>query len=906
MKFAKYDSRNPEIFISYAREGASLHVTEALDQFFQENGITIVRDTREIGYKGLINAYIQRLGRGKYVVVVLSDAYFTSKRCMHELLLLSEHQDFYDRIFPVIVEGTNIDEPEDILKFTTYWEEKITALDTMMRDTKSLANLQGIQDDLDRYTQIRQNIPRLLDFLRNINTRPLEGSHFEPLYQAIQTRIEQDRREKIAALKKNVLRLCCACSLALALLGFGIFGVQPLLFPQFPEITKIVKHSPDGSVNIQLQEHDAFQVFLDDKLILDDPKLLAFRNRTIEEKLTVPKGATAHELQFIGGLLNTTHTVLLEATYYPNWEILQFPDPRLKPMMLEIQERDIILKDISNNASWQTFSGHQAPVTVALWAANFQVFSGSEDSTIKHWNVSPNQELATFRGHRGAVRSLDVFSGTKSIVSGGDDATIRIWDIEWNDNELVCQGHSGPVLSVAFSPNGEHILSGGQDRMIRLWNRKCHLIKEWEGHAGPVLRAIFSPDGQKILSASTDYTIKLWDMQGSLRGTWKEHQAPVKSLEFSRDGSLMVSGSTDGIIHIWNVASGQPAVTLSAYNDKADQDEVRKAWISRDNELVLWQGMRGTMKVWRLSTQKHMNILFGHKGGIMCARFSPDGQYAISGGKDQRVVLWDLATGDMVRHFTGHTESINSVAFSPDGKTILSGSADHSITLWDIETEEIIWSAKQHAKSVRSVAFSPDGTKVISGGEDAAIRLWDSQTGESLWDVYYADPQPVDSTVFSPDGRMILAASGDRILLWDIETQKQSGQFIGHQETVTSVAFSPDGKRILSGSADTTIKLWEAATGRLLRTFSGHTGEVTSVAFSRDGLTCLSGSQDKTMKLWEVATGKTLRTFSGHRHWVNSVAFFPHDNSALSGSALSGSADSMMKLWWAGRETIIE
>ena len=66
----------PEIFISYSWKDESLKVTEALDQFFQERGITIIRDNRDIGYKGLIKEYMQRLGRGKYVVVVLSDQYF--------------------------------------------------------------------------------------------------------------------------------------------------------------------------------------------------------------------------------------------------------------------------------------------------------------------------------------------------------------------------------------------------------------------------------------------------------------------------------------------------------------------------------------------------------------------------------------------------------------------------------------------------------------------------------------------------------------------------------------------------------------------------------------------------------------------------------------------------------------
>lgn len=184
---------HPEIFISYAWRDESVTITEELDAFFQSKGITILRDNRDIGYKGLIKEYMQRLGRGKYVVVVLSDQYFKSKSCMYELLQLSRHEDFYDRIFPVTVEGTRFYEAEDALHYARYWDERVERLQEEIRSTKNIANLQGITDDLNLYVEIRQNITRILDFLRNINTHPLKGSDFDLLFQAIQAKIIQDQ-----------------------------------------------------------------------------------------------------------------------------------------------------------------------------------------------------------------------------------------------------------------------------------------------------------------------------------------------------------------------------------------------------------------------------------------------------------------------------------------------------------------------------------------------------------------------------------------------------------------------------------------------------------------------------------------------------------------------------------------
>ena len=44
---------------------------------------------------------------------------------------------------------------------------------------------------------------------------------------------------------------------------------------------------------------------------------------------------------------------------------------------------------------------------------------------------------------------------------GSDDETIRLWDVGTGKNEMTLVGHTEWVQSIAFSPDGKTLASGG-------------------------------------------------------------------------------------------------------------------------------------------------------------------------------------------------------------------------------------------------------------------------------------------------------------------------------------------------------------------------------------------------------------------------------------------------------------
>ena len=65
--------------------------------------------------------------------------------------------------------------------------------------------------------------------------------------------------------------------------------------------------------------------------------------------------------------------------------------------------------------------------------------SGSNDNTIKLWNVETGQEISTLTGHNSRVNSVSFSPDGKTLATGSWDNTIKLWNVEtgWGLNALM-------------------------------------------------------------------------------------------------------------------------------------------------------------------------------------------------------------------------------------------------------------------------------------------------------------------------------------------------------------------------------------------------------------------------------------------------------------------------------------
>ncbi len=183
------------VFISYAWGGESEIVANEIDQAITSIGINLIRDKRDLGFKGLIKEFMEEIGQGNAVILVISDKYLKSPNCMFELLEVQKSGDFYNRVFPLVLPDATIYKSTGIISYLKYWEDQIEELNEAIKGLDSFADTQGIRDDIDLFTDIRGAIASIATTFRNMNTltvAEMRAKAFRPLVELLGKRVSAD------------------------------------------------------------------------------------------------------------------------------------------------------------------------------------------------------------------------------------------------------------------------------------------------------------------------------------------------------------------------------------------------------------------------------------------------------------------------------------------------------------------------------------------------------------------------------------------------------------------------------------------------------------------------------------------------------------------------------------------
>jgi WD40 repeat protein len=219
------------------------------------------------------------------------------------------------------------------------------------------------------------------------------------------------------------------------------------------------------------------------------------------------------------------------------------PDPWLRPLTPNLTP--------PGGPLLANLRGHEGGVrAVAVTPDGRRAVSGSEDKTLKVWDLETGEELRTLRGHEAWVQAVALSPDGRRAVSGSEDRTLKVWDLEMGEELATLRGHKDDVNAVALTPDGRRAVSGSDDQTLKVWDlergEELHTLR---GHEDWVRAVALSPDGRRAVSGSADQTLKVWDLERGEELATFTGESAMKACAVSADGRTIVAGDKSGQVH---------------------------------------------------------------------------------------------------------------------------------------------------------------------------------------------------------------------------------------------------------------------------------------------------------------------------------------------------------------------
>ncbi|KAF9955037.1 pre-rRNA processing protein [Mortierella alpina] len=213
---------------------------------------------------------------------------------------------------------------------------------------------------------------------------------------------------------------------------------------------------------------------------------------------------------------------------------------------------------------------------------NNQLYTVSNDRTVKLWNVDEMSYIETLFGHQDSITAVDSLAKEHCVSTGGRDRTVRLWKIV-EESQLVFRGGGfirpkklnkdvaeEPKLIPTPGPDGGVIMKEKKDPSFLEGSMDCLAMIDEEnfltgGDSGTISlwnvnkkKAVFSmPLAHGFHTQPLDYSNGEPTPSGGVETPYW-----ITSLASLRYSDMFVSGSWDGTVRVWQIGKNMKNFAL--------------------------------------------------------------------------------------------------------------------------------------------------------------------------------------------------------------------------------------------------------------------------------------------------------------------------------------------------------
>lgn len=296
---------------------------------------------------------------------------------------------------------------------------------------------------------------------------------------------------------------------------------------------------------------------------------------------------------------------------------------------------------ISSLGYQHTIIGFEQAIATLAIGFDGQIASISQEPEINLWDITTGRRTGILSGHQDQVTCLAMSSSGRTLISGSQDKTIRFWDLK--EQKIIrtfggyFDGHLSKIVALGLTPDNQTLISCGADNSLKIWDVNRATEMQNITVSAAVINLAISPDGQLFCSGGLEPQLTIRSTKNGQIIRSINNNSGVLSLAFSPDGNLLAVGGFNGYIRLWDLTTGQEIYTLMGHGDRVSQ-----VIFSNDGKTLISCSWDCTIKFWKLSTGRLSNTIEAHTAHIYSMALAANNQALVSGGADCTIKVWQV------------------------------------------------------------------------------------------------------------------------------------------------------------------------------------------------------------------------------------------------------------------------